>query len=164
MFLFRFLKNETELFFLLNDVTTRQRCQVTLSRKYTHYECCTFTCTWASLECCISTCTVVYDPEYFLSDGLTVILSGPSLGDLSDKKRGKFGWFSHSNDTHGVYEYYTTHTHTHTHTRSVCQSKCRTWSGSLGDPVSVLFSTDFRSVQIYRVQIRNHLQYTQYSE
>ncbi|CAB1439990.1 unnamed protein product [Pleuronectes platessa] len=24
----------------------------------------------------------------------------PSLGDLSDKKRGKFGWFSHSNDTH----------------------------------------------------------------
>uniref|UniRef100_A0A3B4AY44 Voltage-dependent L-type calcium channel subunit alpha n=1 Tax=Periophthalmus magnuspinnatus TaxID=409849 RepID=A0A3B4AY44_9GOBI len=25
----------------------------------------------------------------------------PSLGDLSDKKRGKFGWFSHSNETHG---------------------------------------------------------------
>ncbi|KAK7884578.1 hypothetical protein WMY93_027701 [Mugilogobius chulae] len=24
----------------------------------------------------------------------------PSLGDLSDKKRGKFGWFSHSNETH----------------------------------------------------------------
>ncbi|CAL8279135.1 unnamed protein product [Boreogadus saida] len=24
----------------------------------------------------------------------------PSLGELSDKKRGKFGWFSHSNDTH----------------------------------------------------------------
>ncbi|KAI9515451.1 Voltage-dependent L-type calcium channel subunit alpha-1F [Dissostichus eleginoides] len=24
----------------------------------------------------------------------------PSLGDLSDKKRGKFGWFSHSSDTH----------------------------------------------------------------
>ncbi|KAM3872286.1 calcium channel, voltage-dependent, L type, alpha 1F subunit [Diretmus argenteus] len=24
----------------------------------------------------------------------------PSLSDLSDKKRGKFGWFSHSNDTH----------------------------------------------------------------
>lgn len=27
--------------------------------------------------------------------------SGPSLGDLSDKKRGKFGWFSHSSETHG---------------------------------------------------------------
>nr|XP_043893775.1 calcium channel, voltage-dependent, L type, alpha 1F subunit isoform X2 [Solea senegalensis] len=26
--------------------------------------------------------------------------SHPSLRDLSDKKRGKFGWFSHSNDTH----------------------------------------------------------------
>ncbi|XP_028308021.1 voltage-dependent L-type calcium channel subunit alpha-1D-like [Gouania willdenowi] len=26
--------------------------------------------------------------------------SRPSLGDLSDKKRGKFGWFSHSNETH----------------------------------------------------------------
>uniref|UniRef100_A0A669BTS2 Voltage-dependent L-type calcium channel subunit alpha n=1 Tax=Oreochromis niloticus TaxID=8128 RepID=A0A669BTS2_ORENI len=25
----------------------------------------------------------------------------PSLGDLADKKRGKFGWFSHSNETHG---------------------------------------------------------------
>ncbi|KAL6118968.1 cacna1f [Pungitius sinensis] len=25
----------------------------------------------------------------------------PSLGDLSDKKRGKFGWFSHSSETHG---------------------------------------------------------------
>ncbi|XP_034027338.1 LOW QUALITY PROTEIN: voltage-dependent L-type calcium channel subunit alpha-1D-like [Thalassophryne amazonica] len=25
---------------------------------------------------------------------------GPSLGDLSDKKRGKFGWFSHTNETH----------------------------------------------------------------
>ncbi|XP_056157707.1 calcium channel, voltage-dependent, L type, alpha 1F subunit, partial [Lampris incognitus] len=24
----------------------------------------------------------------------------PTLGDLSDKKRGKFGWFSHSNETH----------------------------------------------------------------
>ncbi|XP_077437766.1 calcium channel, voltage-dependent, L type, alpha 1F subunit isoform X2 [Vanacampus margaritifer] len=24
----------------------------------------------------------------------------PSLGELSDKKRGKFGWFSHSNETH----------------------------------------------------------------
>ncbi|KAL3975034.1 hypothetical protein ACER0C_023660 [Sarotherodon galilaeus] len=24
----------------------------------------------------------------------------PSLGDLADKKRGKFGWFSHSNETH----------------------------------------------------------------
>uniref|UniRef100_A0A3B4VBX4 Calcium channel, voltage-dependent, L type, alpha 1F subunit n=1 Tax=Seriola dumerili TaxID=41447 RepID=A0A3B4VBX4_SERDU len=26
----------------------------------------------------------------------------PSLGDLSDKKRGKFGWFSHSNETHSL--------------------------------------------------------------
>ncbi|XP_061919923.1 voltage-dependent L-type calcium channel subunit alpha-1D-like isoform X1 [Entelurus aequoreus] len=26
--------------------------------------------------------------------------SRPSLGDLSDKKKGKFGWFSHSNETH----------------------------------------------------------------
>ncbi|KAF3860991.1 hypothetical protein F7725_001246 [Dissostichus mawsoni] len=26
--------------------------------------------------------------------------NSPSLGDLSDKKRGKFGWFSHSSDTH----------------------------------------------------------------
>lgn len=32
---------------------------------------------------------------------LPACLSGPSLGDLSDKKRGKFGWFSHSNETHG---------------------------------------------------------------
>uniref|UniRef100_A0A3P9DNJ5 Calcium channel, voltage-dependent, L type, alpha 1F subunit n=1 Tax=Maylandia zebra TaxID=106582 RepID=A0A3P9DNJ5_9CICH len=26
----------------------------------------------------------------------------PSLGDLADKKRGKFGWFSHSNETHSL--------------------------------------------------------------
>uniref|UniRef100_A0A8D3DIM2 Voltage-dependent L-type calcium channel subunit alpha n=1 Tax=Scophthalmus maximus TaxID=52904 RepID=A0A8D3DIM2_SCOMX len=41
----------------------------------------------------------------------------PSLGDLSDKKRGKFGWFSHSNETHGV-----RHIHTHTRTRTIMRA------------------------------------------
>lgn len=36
-----------------------------------------------------------------LSEAPCLHVSGPSLGDLSDKKRGKFGWFSHSNETHG---------------------------------------------------------------
>lgn len=27
---------------------------------------------------------------------------GVTLRDLADKKRGKFGWFSHSNETHGM--------------------------------------------------------------
>uniref|UniRef100_A0AAX7UWQ5 Voltage-dependent L-type calcium channel subunit alpha n=1 Tax=Astatotilapia calliptera TaxID=8154 RepID=A0AAX7UWQ5_ASTCA len=49
----------------------------------------------------------------------------PSLGDLADKKRGKFGWFSHSNETHGE-------THMQTLFRTlrrwnrVCRRNCRT--------------------------------------
>ncbi|KAG7265164.1 LOW QUALITY PROTEIN: hypothetical protein CRUP_007390 [Coryphaenoides rupestris] len=42
--------------------------------------------------------TQAEDMDEHLEDGH----DRPSLGDLSDKKRGKFGWFSHSNETHGV--------------------------------------------------------------
>uniref|UniRef100_A0AAQ6IL41 Voltage-dependent L-type calcium channel subunit alpha n=1 Tax=Anabas testudineus TaxID=64144 RepID=A0AAQ6IL41_ANATE len=42
-----------------------------------------------------------------------------SLGDLSDKKRGKFGWFSHSNETHGE-------NRTLRRWNRVCRRNCRT--------------------------------------
>lgn len=33
---------------------------------------------------------------------LLLSLSGVTLRDLADKKRGKFNWFTHSNETHGM--------------------------------------------------------------
>ncbi|XP_031649219.1 LOW QUALITY PROTEIN: voltage-dependent L-type calcium channel subunit alpha-1F-like [Oncorhynchus kisutch] len=41
--------------------------------------------------------TQAEDMDEFDEDGNRLA----TLGDLSDKKKGKFGWFSHSNDTHG---------------------------------------------------------------
>lgn len=41
---------------------------------------------------------------YFLQTyfDLLLSLSGMTLHDLADKKRGKFSWFTHSNETHGT--------------------------------------------------------------
>uniref|UniRef100_A0A3Q2VXZ2 Voltage-dependent L-type calcium channel subunit alpha n=1 Tax=Haplochromis burtoni TaxID=8153 RepID=A0A3Q2VXZ2_HAPBU len=56
--------------------------------------------------------------------GFFLVDCRPSLGDLADKKRGKFGWFSHSNETHGE-----THMQTLRTLRRwnrVCRRNCRT--------------------------------------